>query len=127
MPFPISLEQQDYEALVALAREGVKSDPESVRKLESFLRLIEQGNGIHRYFLWVQWQEANQPLPPSTDFPEKWPPELRASIELVTRPIAKVDVEKLLAQRARKPVSVLVTPDPAGIVGWTELNAYFIN
>ncbi len=127
MPFPISLDQQDYEALVSLAREGAKSDPDRVRKLESFLRLIEQGSGIHRYFLWVQWQEANQPLPPSTDFPEKWPPELRASIELVTRPIAKVDVEKLLAQRARKPVSVLVTPDPAGVVGWTELNAYFIN
>lgn len=126
MPFPISLQQQDYEALVALAREGAKSDPDRLRKLESFLQLIEKGSGINRYFLWVQWQEANQPLPPSTNFPEKWPPELRASIELVTRPIAKVDVEKLLEQRARKPMSVLVTPDPAGIVGWTELNTYFI-
>lgn len=127
MPFPISLEQQDYEALVALAREGAAGNSDKVRKLESFLKLIEQASGINRYFLWVQWQEANQPLPPSTDFPEKWPPELRVSIELVTRPIAKADVQRLLAQRARQPMSVLVTPDPAGIVGWTELDVYFIN
>src|SRR5690606_3220697 len=130
MPFPISLDQECYEALVALAREGTKDKngqvvPERARILEQFLRRIEKENGINRYTVWVQWQEARQPLPPSTQFPETWPPQLRARIDLVTRPIARSDVETLLRERAIEPVNVLVTTDPGGIVGWRTLDDFF--
>lgn len=131
MPFPISLSQQEYEALVSLARNGTKNPDGTMnqdlsRKLESFLRLIEEGNDIERHFLWVQWQEADQSLPPTVQFPDKWPPELRTSIELTTRPIAKADVDAVLAKKARTPMNVLVTKDPAGILGWTQVESFFI-
>jgi hypothetical protein len=132
MPFPISLTEEQYSALVTLAREGVKNPdggvlPEKSRRLEAFLRDIEETAGIKRHILWVQWQETDYPLPAGTSFPETWPPELRFYLEFVTRPIAKVDVEKALDANARKPMNVLVTRDPAAIVGWTELNTYFAN
>lgn len=66
-----------------------------------------------RYALWVQWQEQDQPLPPAARFPEKWPPETRFYLELISRPIARVDVEAVVKQKARKPTNILVTRDPA--------------
>ncbi len=120
-----TLTQQQYEALVALSRKGTTNEDET-RSLEAFLRSIEKANGIARYFLLVQWQEAHQPLPASTQFPQTWPPEMRAAIEFISRPIARGDVDALLAARAKSPVNVLVTNDPAGIVGWTQLDKYFV-
>ena len=130
MPFPISLNQEEYEALVSLARKGITNadgqiDVEKSRQLETFLQGLEKQSGISRYALWVQWQNAREPLPPNTDFPEKWPPELRAYIALTSRPIARADVDKLLSARASNPVNVLVTKDPAALVGWTDVDAYF--
>lgn len=119
-----SLTQEQYEALIALARRGA-STAEQKRDLESFLALIESRNGVTRYKLWIQWQEADASLPPSAAFPASWPPELRQYIELISRPIAREDVEQVLRRYARKPVSVLVTPDPAALVGWTTPNDFF--
>lgn len=131
MGFPLSLEQQEYEALIALSRAGAKdaegnTDLNKLRDIDSFLKAIEKKNGIVRSALWIQWQETDQPLPPTTNFPEVWPPELRFYLELVTRPIAKADVMKVLEVKARKPLSVLVTKDPAAQVGWTELDTFFV-
>lgn len=125
MPFPLALNQQDYEALIALARKGAAT-PDEVRRLDTFLRSIEKANGVNRYGLWVQWQEQDQPLPPTTRFPETWPPDLRFYVELISRPIARVDVEAVLKQKARKPANVLVTKDPGALVGWSELDSFFI-
>lgn len=125
MPTTFSLTQEEYEALIALARKGA-TEADDARRLDSFLRGIEKKNGYTRYVLWVQWQEADQPLPPTVRFPETWPPEMRFYLELVTRPIARIDVDQVLQARARQPVNVLVTPDPAALVGWTPVDDYFI-
>lgn len=125
MPFPISLDQESYEALVALARKGAENETEA-RLLEAFLVDLETRAGITRHTLWVQWQEMYQPLPPKTNFPHVWPPELRHRINLVSRPIARADVDAVLKEKARQPTNVLVTPDIAAIVGWTKVNQYFI-
>lgn len=125
MPFPLQLPQQDYEALIALARKGAVAADEQ-RRLDNFLRRIEKDNGITRYALWVQWQEQDQPLPPAARFPEKWPPEMRFYLELISRPIARVDVEAVVKQKARKPTNILVTRDPGAIVGWATLDQFFI-
>jgi hypothetical protein len=119
-----TLTQEEYEALITLARLGAV-EPDDSRRLDSFLRGIEKRNGFTRSSLWVQWQEADQALPPTADFPDKWPPEMRFYIEMVTRPIARSDVDQVLQARARKPVNVLVTPDPGALVGWTEVAKYF--
>lgn len=132
MPFPISLTEEQYSALVTLAREGVKDQDGNVladksRRLEAFLRDIEEAGGVTRHGLWVQWQETDQALPPTVRFPEKWPPELRFYLELTSRPITKLDVEKVLDANARKPMNVLVTQDPGALVGWATLEHYFVN
>lgn len=125
MSFPLQLDQQNYEALIALARKGAES-PDEQRRLDTFLRSLEKANGVIRHGLWVQWQEQDQPLPPTARFPEKWPPEMRFLIELISRPIARLDVEAVLKQKARKPVTVLVTKDPGATVGWSTLDQFFI-
>lgn len=128
----ITLNEEQYSALVQLAREGARAasdDPrvaqDRIMRLEDFFRSIEKSNGVTRYLLWVQWQETDNPLPPTVRFPESWPPTQRQLIERLDRPIAKVDVDNLLAANAKKPVTVLVTVDPAGLVGWTEYDVYF--
>jgi hypothetical protein len=130
MPFPISLTQEEYEALVELARQGTMDDagasiPEKARALSAYLVIIEKKNGISRYAVWVQWQEADSPLPPGTLFPKKWPPEMREYMALTSRPIAKTDVIAMLKNRSRNPVNVLVTKDPGATVGWQNLDTFF--
>lgn len=125
MPFPLQLDQQSYEALIALARKGAAA-PDEARRLDTFLISLEKANGIIRYGLWVQWQEQDQLLPPKARFPATWPPNMRFYIELISRPIARVDVDAVLKEQARKPTNVLVTKDPGAIVGWTPVDQYFI-
>ena len=111
---------------MAKARVGVEGNQQAVVDLERWLQTIERRNGVVRHFLMVQWQELSSPLPAGTNFPSVWPPELRRTIELVSRPIAKADVEAVLAEHASDPTNVLVTPDPNGEVGWTPVDAYFV-
>jgi len=125
------LDQQQYEALIALAAEGTKLsdgtvDTEKARRLDEFLRSIEKANGVTRSLVWVQWQETDSPLPPGTHFPDVWPPNLRKKIELITRPVARADVDALLKTQARSPVNVLCTKDPAGVLGYTPLDTFFV-
>lgn len=130
MTFPLSVSQAEYETLIEFARQGTLDAegqvlPDRARALQSFLVALEEKNDVHRYFVWVQWQEQNAPLPPSTVFPEKWPPELRSFLALVTRPIARSDVDALLKKKAKNPTNVLVTKDPGATVGWTALDEFF--
>lgn len=105
-------------------------DPNLVRELEHFLVSIEKHNGITRHFLAIRWNESGAPLPgrvagAPTRFPENWPPTLEASIELLTRPIARTDVDAVVTARAMQPLDIMVTPDPGKRVGWTLLDDYF--
>jgi len=122
-----TLTQEQYEALVAMARAAVLDKPDRLRAVDAFLRAIEKANGVTRSIVWVQWQEQDAPLPPGTLFPQKWPPEMRQKIELVSRPVARADVDALLLAKARNPTSVLVTRDPAGVLGYTSLDNFFSN
>ena len=124
MTMHVDLTLEEYEALVSFARAGAAT-PDTLRIINKFLVIIEERNNIHRYFMWVQWQETDYPLPPGARFPDKWPPELRCSLERTDRPIAKADVDKVLASNARRPATILVTTDPAGLLGWTTLDDYF--
>jgi len=126
-----TITQQQYEALIALARAGTLDDAgvanvDESLKLDALLKRIEDDNGVTRSALWVQWQEMDQPLPPSTNFPDVWPPELRFYIEFVTRLVSKADVEAMLEVQASNPNNVLVTRDPAARVGWTAIDDFFV-
>lgn len=121
----ITLDQEQYLALASLARLGADT-PDKKRAVETFLASIDAANNQSRYLLLVQWQELNSPLPPKTDFPAVWPPQLRVSIERVDRPIAKSDVLSVVSSKAKDPTNILVTKDPGGIVGWTKIEDFFI-
>jgi len=118
-----TLTQEQYEALIAYAQAGAAGD--SIAVLDAFLRDIEKANNVVRSLVWIQWQEQDQPLPPTTNFPAVWPPQLRYRLELLSRPVNKADVEEVLRLRARKPVTVLLTKDPAATIGWTKLEDFF--
>lgn len=119
----ISLTEEEYLALVSLARKG--TTPEGSRGLEVFLKDVDRKNDITRYTLLVQWQELDSPLPPNTRFPAVWPPEMRAFIEQTTRPVSRQDVEKLVADRATSATNIMVTRDVAGLAGWQKLDFAF--
>ena len=118
----MTLTQDEYTALVTLARRGA-DDPVILE--QALLRPIERRNGIIRYYLMVQWQDAAGVVPIGTEFPGNWPANLRAAIEQVDTPINRQQVEQMVALRANKPVSILVTSDPNGQVGWSELDQWF--
>jgi hypothetical protein len=125
-----TLTQEEYEALIALAREGTKNDAGQVDhdlavRLDAFLRSIEKNNGVERDAVWVQWQELDEPLPAGTRFPEEWPPKMRVYIELIGRKVAEADVRDVLRQNATNPTSEMVTSDPGAMYGWTPLDDYF--
>lgn len=133
MPTTLVLSQEAYEALIKLAADGTRIpdpcsriDQEKALALDAFLRDIEKSNGIVRSLLNIQWQDANTKLVPTARFPEVWPPELRYRLELISRRITQDDVLAVIRQRTKNPVNILVTPDPAGLVGWTTLSQYFI-
>lgn len=124
----LRLTQEEYEALVALARQGAltSANPDSrAYALEAFLQRLEKANGLVRHALWVRWQDARTPLPPTTRFPDVWPPTQEGQIELLSRAITRDDVLALVRARASSPCNVLVTRDPARRVGWTELDRFF--
>jgi hypothetical protein len=120
----ITLTKEEYEAFIHMAHKGA-ANADQTRALDAFATKIEQRNGIVRYYVVVRWQELDSVLPPGTDFPEVWPPQLELEIEQVGRPIAKVDVDARLAQVARKPQTVLVTRDRNKTFGWTKINDFF--
>jgi hypothetical protein len=120
-----TLDQEEYEALIALARAGTVSDPNKSRQLELWLRRIERQNDINRDLVVVLWQEMDAPLPTGTFFPTNWPPTLKRTVELTTRPVARVDIDKVLEAHAVNPTSVMCTKDPAGILGLTPIDQFF--
>lgn len=120
----LALSLAEYEALASLAARGAATTDEK-RALDTFLRAMEARAGLVRDLLWIQWQEADAPLPPGTTFPETWPESQRYRLEMVIRPIAQSDVDEVLRLHARSPSLVLVTPDPGAVLGWTRLEDYF--
>ena len=118
----MTLTSYEYAELEALARKGT-SDQQALDQL--LLVPIEQRNSIARYLLVVQWQDATAVIPVTSEFPASWPPNLRMTIEQLNVPISRQQVEDAVALRANKPVSILVTPDPNGSVGWSTLDQWF--
>lgn len=123
-----SLSQEEYEALIALARAGATAsgDPNKSRQLETWLRLIEKNNGVTRDLVVVIWQELNAPLPQGTFFPTVWPPNLKRTVELTTRRVARADIDKVLEVHAKNPTSIMCTRDPEGVLGLTPIDDFFI-
>lgn len=119
----ITLKQDEYEALVYQSRKGMAGQDQL--PLDNMLKQVEERNGVRRYLLWVQWQDAQAVVPIGAEFPRKWPAELRTLIEQINVPINRQQVESTVAHLCSHPVSILVTPDPNATLGWSTLDQYF--
>jgi len=119
----IVLAQNDYLALTALARQGL--DGKDLVPLDQLLQKIEQANGMQRYMLWVQWQEATAVVPVGAVFPKNWPANLRTRIEQIDVPITQTQVLEAVSLQANRPIDILVTPDPNAVLGWSTVEQYF--
>jgi len=126
-----TLKQSQYEALIEFARRGTRDDAgvvdtEASRQLDEFLKFIEVANGITRDGVWIQWQELDQPLPPTANFPAEWPPKQRYWLEFIGRRVSKADVDAAVEHQARTAHNVMVTKDPGARVGWTPVDLFFV-
>lgn len=120
----MELTTSEYDTLVRLAEKAFLDVPDRL-PLDSMLRAIETRNRIVRYALWVQWQDAKAVLPVGAEFPRTWPPELRARLQKINEPFTRENIETYVSHKASSPVSVLLTEDPNGLVGWRTLDQYF--
>lgn len=114
---PISMTRAQYEALVAAATKG---DSETAEPLAA---QIDAANGIRRYILWIRWQNVGGVVPTLIELGRGWPQDQSYKLVL-ERAIERLDVDEVLRNSATNPVSVMVTPDPDGEVGWTFLGDY---
>jgi len=121
LPEHVTLSFADYNVLIELA---LSSAPRDLSKVKSFISKIDGENGIVRDAVLVRWTESDNP-PPTTRFPEEWPPKWERRVEVVGRPVSKSDVRAMLDANARKPSTVLVTRDMKGLSGWTEFVVMF--
>lgn len=114
----MNITRAQYDALIAAALGG---NLEEVRRIRD---IVDKSNLIRRYVLYIRWQDGGGTPPRNIELGKPWPPELTTLLEL-DRPIGKDDVMTLVRSRAANPVSVLVTPDRAGVVGWSAIDTYF--
>jgi len=121
----MNITSEQYAALVALARKGAGADTDQMDLLDQFLLDIEAANDMVRYTLHVRWSETGGALPVQRNFPVNWPPTLEGTIERMDQPILKQDVADYVKSKSRAAYGIMVTRDPAKLVGWTELEVYF--
>lgn len=113
----VTLTRSQYEALLSTAR---LASPQIADQLR---REIDAANGITRYFLYIRWQDVGGKAPPRIELGKGWPPTQTYQLELERR-IARADVDEVLRTNAVNPVSIMVTPDRLGVVGWTLIDDY---
>lgn len=113
----MEITREQYEALLNLARQ---QSPEQTQQISD---LIDRVNGITRYHLHLRWQDVGGQPPPRIELGKGWPVE--TTIHLVQdRPFASSDVDEFFENNTINPVTIHVTKDPNGELGWYELNAF---
>ncbi len=113
---PITITRPQYDALLALATAQDAAAADTLR------RAIDAANSIRRYVLNIRWLNLGGE-PPARVSIQNWPPSQTYRLEM-ERPITREDVESVFANSATNPIEAMVTPDPAGNVGWTLVDAY---
>lgn len=111
-----TLTDNQYNSLILAARGDTTID---VDKLE---RAINQANDIKRFNLWIRWYTVGG----STALPfdlDNWPADQQYRL-IQTRAIAREDVDAVLRANGQNAIDPMVTFDPRGKVGWTELDVY---
>lgn len=123
-PISITLNPEEYLALVRLAEQAAIAAGKWPT-LRAFLQDIERANNIERQELLVCWLVRGKPLPSDAVFPQSMPVDQKLVVNSIGKPIAKKDVLAALDNLGVDYGTVLVTHDPAGLVGWTSFEVAF--
>ncbi len=113
---PLTITRLQLDGLIAAGLAGNTSEVARIRDL------VYDANSITIYRLHIRWQDVGGQPPPRIQI-TNWPESQSFLLEL-ERAIARADVDTVLLDNASNPVSVMVTPDPNGEVGWTLLEDY---
>ncbi len=124
MSTPVTLSREEYELLLDYAfdrRTGLAD-------LRALQKRIDLANDIRRYLLNIRWMEVGGKPPSRIEIKDAggWPPS-QEFILRQDRPVSRQDVDLVLREQAKNPVSVTVTRDERGVVGWTELDVWDFN
>jgi len=113
----ITITRAQYDSLLAAANGDTQVDVEGLQKL------IDDANGITRYFLYIRWQDLGGQPPTRIELGDgvNWPANQEFGLSQET-PISREDVDIVLQTQATNPVDAMVTSDRNGIVGWTLLD-----
>lgn len=116
---PVTLTRSQYESLLAAIDGDEQVDTAAIRAA------IDSANGIQRFLLRIRWLETggSTAVPFSIREGGDWPPQQTFELRQ-DRAIAREDVDDVVRTQATNPVDVQVTPDPAGVVGWTGVDDY---
>lgn len=113
----LTITRNQYDALLSAA---LAHNDDQILELK---KLIDKANGITRYILNISWQDIGGQPPARISLGQGWPGSTAFKLEL-ERKISRADVDSVLRTQAANPQIVLVTPDPNGLVGWTEIEEY---
>lgn len=117
----ISMSRDQYDLLLQYAFAVL--EPDAV--LADLQRKLDQANGVKRYALLIRWMESGGQPPTRIEIQNgtNWPPTQQFTLKM-DRAISRADVDDVLRTQATRPSYVTVTSDPAGVVGWTELEEW---
>ena len=117
----VTLTDEQFVTLAGWAEAyGVAND--LFMSIRDFTEKLENANGLARQFLWVRWRDANARQEAGDwDFP----PQYTQQMLRYTTPWTYEDVQAVVAARTSNPVSIEVTRDRTGTVGWSDLNTFF--
>lgn len=118
----ISLSRDQYDLLLSYARRERAPD----ELLDDTQRRIDAANGVRRFALNIRWMARGGAAPTRIDIGKGWPPTQQFLLKM-DRAITREDVNAILRAQPSTPVSVNVTSDPRGVVGWTELDVWDFN
>ena len=114
----VSITDDDWQALVGAILKDETDD------LNVLLERVDNQNSLTRYYIYIKWMDGAAPRPGEQQPIEEWPPWVTDWFVQYT-PFTKEWVEDYVASRTTNPIYILVTDDPAGDVGWYELDVFF--
>lgn len=115
---PVTVSDLDWESLVGAILKDETGD------LSSLLDRVDADNSLTRYYLYVKWLDGAAPRPGPQQPIEDWPPWVFEWFVSYS-PFTRDWVEEFVASQTSNPIYILVTDDPAGKVGWYELDKFF--
>jgi len=113
----ITITRMLYDALITAARTG------NVVEVLRLRDMIDTSNSVKRFFLYIRWQDLGGRAPTPIELGKGWPVNQTFQLEL-DRAITRADVNTVLSTNASNPVTIMVTPDRAGNVGWYLIDDY---